>query len=145
MQILLPGDTRNTGAGMIGELRSSTDSLQFIKKIKKIMKVGVIRHTELVKKRIKRVAVCGGSGSFLLQDAIKKKADIFISADFKYHQFFDSENKIIIADIGHYESEQFTMELVKEILTPLAAVKRKKIVNFAARITNINTNPIIYS
>lgn len=83
------------------------------------------------------MALCGGSGSFLLNSAISSGADVFISADFKYHQFFDAEDKIVIADIGHYESEQFTSEIFYEILT-------KKITNFAVRLSEINTNPINY-
>ena len=78
-----------------------------------------------------------GSGSFLLPQAIAKKADIFISADFKYHQFFDANQQIIIADIGHYESEQFTSEIFYDVLS-------KKFLNFALRFTNVNTNPINY-
>ena len=86
---------------------------------------------------MKRVAVCGGSGSFLLSNAISKKADIFITSDFKYHQFFEANNQILIADIGHYESEQFTIDLIGDILM-------KKFTNFAIRLTSINTNPINY-
>jgi putative NIF3 family GTP cyclohydrolase 1 type 2 len=81
--------------------------------------------------------VCGGSGSFLLNDAIRQNADVFITADFKYHQFFDAENKIIIADIGHYESEQFTKELIFELL-------QQKFPNFALHFSETNTNPIKY-
>ena len=81
--------------------------------------------------------MCGGSGSFLLSNAKAVEADIFITGDFKYHQFFDAENEIIIADIGHYESEQFTCELFYEILN-------EKIPNFAVRLSEINTNPINY-
>ena len=83
------------------------------------------------------MAVCGGSGSFLLPNAISKKADIFITSDFKYHQFFEANNQILIADIGHYESEQFTIDLIGDILM-------KKFTNFAIRLTSVNTNPINY-
>jgi putative NIF3 family GTP cyclohydrolase 1 type 2 len=88
-------------------------------------------------KSISKVAVCGGSGSFLLNNAIASTADIFITSDFKYHEFFDAEGKIVIADIGHYESEQFTPNL-------LAALLKKKFTTFALRLTEINTNPINY-
>ena len=88
-------------------------------------------------KKIKRVAICGGSGSFLLNKAIAASADVFITGDFKYHQFFDADNQIIIADVGHYESEQFTSELIYEILN-------EKIPNFAVRLTAKNTNPLNY-
>ena len=84
-----------------------------------------------------RVADCGGSGSFFLPNAISKKADIFITSDFKYHQFFEANNQILIADIGHYESEQFTIDLIGDILM-------KKFTNFAIRLTSVNTNPINY-
>ena len=96
-----------------------------------------IRHTNFLNKKIKKVALCGGSGSFLLKDAIKEKADVFITGDFKYHQFFESENKILIADIGHYESEQYTIDLISDFLM-------KKFTNFAIRLTTVNTNPINY-
>jgi putative NIF3 family GTP cyclohydrolase 1 type 2 len=84
-----------------------------------------------------KVAVCGGSGSFLLNAAIAAGADFFVSADFKYHQFFDAENKIIIADIGHFESEQFTKELFYELLT-------KKFPKFAVHLSEVGTNPVYY-
>jgi dinuclear metal center YbgI/SA1388 family protein len=125
------------GAGILGEVEEPIDELKFLEKIKKTFHTGCIRHTSLRNKPVKRVALCGGSGSFLLDDSIKNEADIFISADFKYHQFFDSEGKIIIADIGHYESEQFTKEIFYEILT-------KKISNFAVHFSDTNTNPIKY-
>jgi len=83
------------------------------------------------------VAVCGGSGSFLLKEAIQAGADLFVTADFKYHQFFDAEGKIIIADIGHYESEQFTSEIFAEILN-------EKFPNFAILLSNLSTNPVKY-
>jgi putative NIF3 family GTP cyclohydrolase 1 type 2 len=86
---------------------------------------------------VKRVAICGGSGSFLLSQAKRAQADLFLTADFKYHEFFDSENQIVIADIGHYESEQYTSELLYEYLT-------QKFSTFAIRISAINTNPVNY-
>ncbi len=125
------------GAGMIGELEKPLPEKDFLNILKKKFNVPVIRHTELFNKDIKRVAVCGGSGSFLLRDAINQSADIFITGDFKYHQFFDAEKRIIIADIGHYESEQFTKELFYDILT-------KKFPTFAFYFSEINTNPVKY-
>jgi putative NIF3 family GTP cyclohydrolase 1 type 2 len=101
------------------------------------MNTDCIRHTPLTGKMIERVAVCGGSGSFLLREAMRAKADIFITGDFKYHQFFDADAKIVIADIGHYESEQFTVELLKDIL-------KKKFPNFAILLSNLSTNPVKY-
>jgi putative NIF3 family GTP cyclohydrolase 1 type 2 len=125
------------GSGMIGELPESLNTVDFLTHIKKVFKCGSIRHTELLSKEIKTVALCGGSGSFLLSKAIRQKADIFITGDFKYHEFFDADKQIIIADIGHYESEQFTSELIYRILT-------EKFVNFAFNVTKVNTNPINY-
>ena len=101
------------------------------------MKAGVVRYTQLRGKSISKVAVCGGAGGFLLDKAIAQKADIFITSDYKYHEFFDAEGKIIIADIGHFESEQFTIELLYEIIT-------NKFSNFAAHCTKVNTNPVNY-
>jgi putative NIF3 family GTP cyclohydrolase 1 type 2 len=97
----------------------------------------VIKHTALTGRHIKKVAVCGGTGSFLLTHAITAGADIFITADYKYHEFFDAEGKIVIADIGHFESEQFTQQLLFEII-------RKKFSTFALRLTEVNTNPVKY-
>lgn len=125
------------GAGLIGKLPEPKSEEVFLSKLKQIFNVPVIRHTNLTGKMIQKVAVCGGSGSFLLQDAIKANADIFISADFKYHDFFDAENKIIIADLGHFETEQFTKEIFYEVI-------QKKLPTFAIHISKINTNPIIY-
>jgi putative NIF3 family GTP cyclohydrolase 1 type 2 len=97
----------------------------------------VIRHTELLGKPVRKVAVCGGAGSSYLGKAISQKADIFITGDFKYHQFFDAEKQIVIADIGHYESEQFTKEVFYELLT-------KKFPKFAIHLSATNTNPVSY-
>ena len=127
----------NTGSGMIGELKKPTDELEFLNLIKKKFKAAGLRHTKLINRPIKKVAICGGSGSFLLKNAMLENADIFITSDFKYHQFFEAENKILIADIGHYESEQFTIDLISEFLM-------KKFTNFAIRLTTVNTNPINY-
>lgn len=125
------------GAGLIGELPVESEEMVFLKHLKTVMKADCIRYTALRNKKVLKIAVCGGSGSFLLGDAIKNGADIFVTADFKYHQFFDAENRIVIADIGHYESEQFTMELFYEIL-------KKKFSTFALLNSTINTNPIKY-
>jgi dinuclear metal center YbgI/SA1388 family protein len=125
------------GMGMIGELDTPIDEMEFLNKIKKTFSAKSIRYTKLLKKPIIKVAVCGGSGSSLLNKAIANNADIFISADFKYHQFFDADNKIIIADIGHFESEQVTKDLIYDLLI-------KKFPNFAVRKTEINSNPINY-
>jgi putative NIF3 family GTP cyclohydrolase 1 type 2 len=122
---------------MIGELESSHEPMTFLKRLKVSMDLKVIRHTKLLEKPIKKVAVCGGSGSFLLPEAIRSGAQIFVTADFKYHEFFDAEDRIIIADIGHYESEVFTKELLQEVLT-------KKFPTFAINFSTTVTNPISY-
>jgi dinuclear metal center YbgI/SA1388 family protein len=128
---------RNTGSGAFGYLPVEQDEILFLKKVKEIFNVQAIRHTGLQNKKVKKVALCGGSGSFLLQDAKNVGADIFISADFKYHQFFEAEGNILIADIGHFESEQFTLEIFYELLI-------KKLPNFAICFTRVKTNPINY-
>ena len=127
----------NVGAGIVGELAQKVDTNRFLEMLKTKIQTDCIRHTKLVKNQIKRVAICGGSGSFLLSNAICEKADIFITADFKYHEFFDGENDIIIADIGHFESEQFTKDLIYDLLS-------KKFSKFAVRLSKVNTNPINY-
>lgn len=125
------------GPGMIGDLEAEENTKDFLLRIKQIFKTGCIRHTKIIKEKLSKVAVCGGSGSFLLQNAIAAGADIFITGDMKYHEFFDTDNKIVIADVGHYESEQFTKELLMKII-------KKKSTIFAARISEANTNPINY-
>lgn len=125
------------GAGLAGELPKAADEAKFLQQVKTAFGCGAIRHTKLLGKKVKRVALCGGSGSFLLRDAIAAKADIFITGDFKYHQFFDAENKLVIADIGHYESERFTPEI-------FYAVIRKKLPKFAVHLSNLTTNPVNY-
>ncbi|HET6226280.1 MAG TPA: Nif3-like dinuclear metal center hexameric protein, partial [Bacteroidia bacterium] len=135
--IALTNSTSEMGAGMIGVLPEEMDEMEFLQGVKNKMKAETIRYTDLRGKKVKKIAVCGGSGSFLLQSAITHQADVFVTADFKYHQFFDAEGRLVIADIGHYESEQFTMELFYEIL-------KKKFSTFALQLTKINTNPIKY-
>lgn len=125
------------GSGLIGELKEPVDEELFLEFIKKQFGLRTIRHTFLLGKPIKKVAVCGGSGSFLTKKAIAANADIYISADFKYHEYFDAENKIIIADIGHWESEQFTIDLLTEVL-------QSNFPTFAVLKTKLNTNPVFY-
>jgi len=133
----LTNDYMLAGSGMIGNLKEKIEEQEFLQKIKNIFSSGCIRYTKLLGKPINRVALCGGSGSFLLPSAIKNKADVFISADFKYHQFFEAENKILIADVGHYESEQFTKDIFYNLLT-------KNFSTFAIHLSKNNTNPINY-
>ncbi len=127
----------NVGSGIIGELEELEGEIDFLNRLKKDLNTDCIRFTNLRGKQVKKVAICGGSGSFLLDDAIACGADVFVTADYKYHQFFDADNQIIIADVGHYESEQHTSELIYEILN-------EKIPNFAVRLTEKNTNPVNY-
>ncbi len=127
----------NAGMGMIGELEKDTNELTFLKKIKSVFDIKTLKHTKLRNKNIKKVAVCGGSGSFLIKDAISLDADIFITGDIKYHQFFDAYDNILIADVGHYESEQFTKEIFYELL-------KKKLPKFALHLSKVKTNPINY-
>ena len=133
----LDNEYTQAGIGMIGELAQPMDEIQFLEKLKAAFNCKVIKHTQLLDKPIRKVAVCGGSGSTYLSKAMALKADIFISGDFKYHQFFDAENQIIIADIGHYESEQFTKEVFYELLT-------KKFPKFAVHLSDFSTNPVSY-
>ena len=125
------------GSGVIGEVENPTEILAFLREIKETMKAGMVRYTNIKKTQLNTVAICGGSGSFLLSEAKKAGADLFLTSDFKYHEFFDAENQIVIADIGHYESEQYTKELLADFL-------RQKFSTFAVRISEINTNPVNY-
>ena len=125
------------GSGVVGVLENEISAVDFFNFLKKKFNLEIIKHTKFLGNKVKKIAVCGGSGSFLLECAIKNNADVFITSDFKYHQFFNAEDKIIIADIGHYESEQYTKELLYDLLL-------KKFPTFAIRISEINTNPINY-
>jgi len=136
---IVPLDNVNKeiGIGMIGELTEEKSEQEFLQFVKTTMKAKGIRHSKLLNKPIRKVAVLGGSGSFAIENAIQANADVYITSDIKYHEFYKAENKIIIADIGHYESEQFTKNLLVEILT-------KKFPNFAIILSQKNTNPIYY-
>ncbi len=126
-----------TGMGMLGEFEEPMEEHDFLNAVKMIFDAGCVRYTSLTDKPVSKVAVCGGSGSFLLGKAISAGAGAFITSDFKYHQFFDADGKILVADIGHYESEQFTKELFYELVT-------KKFPKFAVRLSEVVTNPINY-
>ena len=128
---------QNIGSGMIGELRDEIHEKDFLELLKSIFKLKIVKHTAFLNKPIKKVSLCGGSGSFLLKNAINSKSDIYISSDFKYHEFFDAENKILAVDIGHYETEQFTPEIFYEIIS-------NKFPTFASYLTETNTNPVNY-
>jgi dinuclear metal center YbgI/SA1388 family protein len=135
--IPLANQATEIGSGILGTLPEPLEEIEMMNFIKKQMNTGCIRHTEYTSRSIHKVAVCGGSGSFLLKDAMAAGADIFITADYKYHQFFDAEGKILIADIGHYESEQYTSEIFEDIL-------KKNFPNFAVLLSNLSTNPVKY-
>jgi len=125
------------GMGMVGELEDSMNEEVFMSFVKDRFGVAVIRHSELSGKPVKKVALCGGAGSFLLGKAKAVGADVFLTGDLKYHQFFDAEGKIVVMDMGHFESEQFTRELFYDLLM-------KKFPKFAVRLSEIDTNPIKY-
>ena len=125
------------GAGMIGDLAEPMDEIEFLKIVKKTFNSGAIKYTNILNKPVEKVAVCGGSGSFLLNDAIGANADVFITSDFKYHEFFDADGQLVIADIGHFESEICTQELIYDYLS-------EKFTTFVAYFSKVNTNPINY-
>ncbi|MEH6681901.1 MAG: Nif3-like dinuclear metal center hexameric protein [Sediminicola sp.] len=133
----LENSNQDIGMGMVGELEGPMEAFAFMQLLKERMNVSMIRHTELPKKKIKRIAVLGGSGAFAIGAAKMANADMFITSDIKYHQFYEAENKLVIADIGHYETEQFTKNLIVDHLT-------KKIPNFAVSLAESITNPIKY-
>ncbi len=133
----LENSNQTIGMGMVGYLKTPMDELQFLQHIKKRMHVACVRHSNLLGKPVKKVAVLGGSGAFAISAAKHSGADVFVTADVKYHQFYEAENKLVIADIGHYETEQFTKNLLVDYLT-------KKIPNFAVRLSESTTNPIKY-
>ncbi len=135
--ISLENSSREIGSGMIGELPKAMKAIDFLKNLKKVMETGTVKHTKLLDNPVKTVALCGGSGSFLLPAAIGQGADVYITGDFKYHEFFDADGHLVIADIGHFESEQFTIDLLHEIIS-------EKFSNFAAFKTSVNTNPVLY-
>jgi dinuclear metal center YbgI/SA1388 family protein len=127
----------NVGSGMVGELPDPMPEEDFLEAIKVALGCGAIRHTKILGRTIRKVAVCGGSGSFLLQDALRAGADVFVTSDFKYHEFFDAENHILIADVGHYESEWQTTHLIVNRIS-------KYFPNFAVHLASANPNPIHY-
>jgi dinuclear metal center YbgI/SA1388 family protein len=133
----LENKNQNIGMGMIGEFTEAMQETNFLKHLKTTMNTGCIRHSAFLNKPIKKVAVLGGSGSFAIQAAKANGADAFVTADLKYHDFFSAENNILLTDIGHYESEQFTKNLLVGYLT-------KKITNFAIILSKTNTNPVKY-
>ncbi len=128
---------QNIGSGIIGDLAIPIDESELLTQIANIFKVKVIKHTSLLEKKCKKIAICGGAGSFLIPIAKAAGADVYITADVKYHEFFDADNHILLADIGHFESEQFTIDLLFNLL-------RDKFPNFAVLKAGVNTNPVQY-
>ncbi|MEO8403678.1 MAG: Nif3-like dinuclear metal center hexameric protein [Chitinophagaceae bacterium] len=125
------------GAGVLGELPGPEGEKELFGRIKSTFGLQIIRHSPFTGKPVKKVAVCGGAGSFLISSALAAGADLYITADMKYHEFFDADNRMVIADIGHFESEQFTTDLLAERLL-------QKFPTFAVLKTGVKTNPVNY-
>jgi len=134
---ILENNHQHIGLGMVAELATPMPEEDFLSYLKERMQVSVVRHSALRGKEVKKVAMLGGSGAFAIENAKRAKADVFITADLKYHDFFRAEGQIILADIGHYESEQYIKILLFEYLS-------KKIPTFAPKISKVDTNPIKY-
>ena len=128
---------RQVGSGIIGELPEEIAEEIFLQHLKQIFHLEVIKHTKFLHQNVKKVALCGGSGFFLLKKAILQNANVYITSDIKYHEFFDADDKIMLADIGHWESEQFTIDLLHDVL-------RSEFHNFAVLKTEMRTNPVHY-
>tara|TARA_B100000780_G_scaffold50933_1_gene31550 strand:+ start:8840 stop:9619 length:780 start_codon:yes stop_codon:yes gene_type:complete len=133
--LLIKKDANEFGMGMIGDLNKEINEIEFFEFLKLKMNIKHIKHSPLLGKKIKKIAVLGGSGSFAIEEAINQKADCYVTSDLKYHDYFKAEKKIILADIGHYESEHFTKQLILDFLN-------EKIPKFASIISKTNTNPV---
>ncbi len=136
-RILSPNENPETGSGLIGRIDPSLDIKGFFQYVKHRLELKTLKYTRPVASEVNKVALCGGSGKFLLPLAIQEEADVFISADFKYHEYFEANDQITIIDIGHYESEKYTIDLLVDLI-------KGKFSNFAAYCSNVNTNPINY-
>jgi dinuclear metal center YbgI/SA1388 family protein len=136
-RISLVNTQPGVGSGLIGDLPEQKDERVFLSSLKQLFKVPVIRHSQLTGRPVRKVALCGGSGSFLISKALGAGADFFLTADIKYHDFFDGENKLVLADLGHFESEQYTVDLLYDIL-------REKFPTFAIQKSTGNSNPVNY-
>ena len=135
--VSLDNDLQTVGSGLIGELPEEITGADFLEMLKQQFGLKVIRHTVIPENGIKKVAVCGGAGSFLTSTALGAGADAYVTADVKYHEFFDAEGRMLLADIGHWESEQFTIELIHDFL-------KEKFPTFAVLKTGVKTNPVAY-
>jgi dinuclear metal center YbgI/SA1388 family protein len=135
--ILPKTENPGIGSGLVGDLAEPLTEKQVLIRLKEQFGIPVIRHSPLTGGRVTRVAVCGGAGSFLIPNALDEKVGFFISADIKYHEFFAADGKMVIADIGHFESEQFTIDLIHDIIL-------EKFPNFAVLKSGTKTNPVNY-
>jgi len=135
--ISLSNSNPQMGSGIIGELKAPVDEVVFLSKLKEIFGLQMLRHTALLNKPVKKIALCGGAGSFLISKALAARAEVYVTADLKYHEFFDANGKMLLADIGHYESEQFTIDLLHDVL-------EQKFPTFAILKTTVETNPVRY-
>lgn len=135
--IQLSNQHQGIGSGITGEWETPVTETEFLQKLKSIFNIPVIKHTCLTGRTIKKVSICGGAGIFLLKNAINYGSDAYITSDIKYHEFFDADRQLLLADIGHYESEQFTIDLLANLL-------EQKFPNFAVLKTGVNTNPVQY-
>lgn len=133
----LNNQNQTVGSGAVGDLPAPMYGREWLHYLKHQMGLSVIRHTALPDKPVRRVAVCGGAGGFLLNDAVRAGAEVFVTADYKYHEFFDADGRITICDIGHYESEAFTKDLLQQHL-------EKKFTTFAVILAETVTNPVKY-
>lgn len=138
VRILAPNDNdSSSGSGVIGTLKNAETETDFLQKVKKIFEVECLMHNRLRGREIQTVALCGGAGSFLIPQAIRNGADVFVTGEIKYHEFFGHDKDILLASLGHYESEQYTKEIFEGIL-------QQHFPTLAIRQTRINTNPIKY-
>jgi len=135
--VLLNNENQSIGSGLVAELPESISETAFLGLLKTKFNLSVIRHTPLLNKPVKKIALCGGAGSFLVGAAVAAAADFYVTGDMKYHEFFDANNRLVVADIGHYESEQFTTDLLFDILS-------QKYPTFAIQKTGVKTNPVHY-
>ncbi|WP_242918979.1 Nif3-like dinuclear metal center hexameric protein [Pontibacter liquoris] len=134
----LENQNQEAGIGVLGELPKALSEEAFLAYLKSKMQLQGMRYTSVGARPIKKIAVCGGAGSFLIKDAIRQGADALVTGDVKYHEFFDADSKIMVADIGHYESEVFTKEIFYDVIS-------KNFPNFAVYLSEVNTNPIRYT
>ncbi len=135
--IRLENTSNSMGSGILGDFPEALPENDLLNLIKKTLGLNVIKHTKFLQKPIQKIAICGGAGSFLIKDAIVAGAGLFLTSDIKYHEFFDADGKILLADAGHWETEQFTIDLLFDIL-------RQKFPNFAVLKTKMRTNPVFY-